>query len=115
MSKAVSKDKVEEALKTLADLLPAEQYAFTDNRRISGKDALNSGLELTEEQKEACIKDPKTEFIVPIVSTCLVNHHRRIRRAYKRNGAEGAFNYMKPYLKVDRQEDVKKWISLQGI
>lgn len=118
--KVLVKDKAKEhravkALKTLANLLPSESYVFAEKVVIKGSEALLTGLELTKKQKQQCKLNPDEEFMFQVPATNTVNHLRRLKKTYTKHGTKGVLNYMKPYVKKDRMEDVEKWINLQDI
>lgn len=62
------------------------------------------------EQSVSGYKSNSDGKVVPNVQTTEVNHYRRVRRAYERNGMEGVHSYLESIykLQIKRREDASK-------
>ena len=83
----MNKSTLKEVIK-IADSLPERFDVSYHPVTISGSDIHLSGLDATD------IKNDETEYFIQMPMWLVVNHKRRISRALKSNGIEGARKYI---------------------
>ena len=98
--------EVEKFIHKLAINLPAVKYAARDKRFVSGSDLILAGHD-----KEDKNIDPEGRYEIGIPFELPVNHERRLKRAYKRNGKEGLIHYLKPFTQPDKLSGIIKIIN----
>lgn len=84
---------VADYLQMLADNLPVVQYAYKDSVTMTGAE-----LKLTPYADKQEFEDEK-EYEVPVPGYNIVNHFRRLCRAWKKNGIEGVKVYTQQFTK----------------
>ena len=88
-------DDVIKELKDIAKYLPIAQYTAHETVTMKGHELKLSGYDEMEEYKGK-FEDDK-EYAVPMPAYYQVNHFRRMRKAYQRNGVGGVKKYCQPY------------------
>lgn len=89
-------------LRGIASNLPPDTYIAHGDEVMTGDEMALSGYDEMPEFKGKFEKDKKYSVPVPVIVQ--VNHYRRLKRAYLRDGIKGVQNYITPYLRKRKQE-----------
>ena len=83
--------------------LPLDQYVANEVVKYDGETLKLTGHDSKEIDREE-------DYAVPSVRYHLVNHKRRAKRAYKKRGKEGLFQYLKQHFKDEFHPELELMI-----
>lgn len=87
-------------LRGIAKHLPYARYAVMSSYEMSGADLKLSGYGEMPEYKDK-LEDDKI-YAIPAPAYYQVNHFRRMKKAYLREGVPGVVKYCKPYFDQEK-------------
>jgi hypothetical protein len=79
----------------IAEMLPADNYSTVIKEEIKGEDLLLCG----QTEVEGKPIDPEKTYLFNNAFIHQMNHYRRLKRSFLRNGLNGIKNYLRPYSK----------------
>ena len=89
-------EKVQELkIRAIAKILPVRQYEVNSRAKVSGEDLLLCGHK--EVEGKAIEKDG--EYVMPMPFYNEVNHYRRLKKAFTKNGLNGVKSYVARFVK----------------
>lgn len=98
--------RVDKVISQIAKDIPDQSYAYRQRYKIKGAEAIKTGLKIPDTKKI----DPEKDYTFNDLAYRTVNHERRLKKAYKREGKVGVYKYLIPFIKEEKQAEVLTYI-----
>lgn len=98
------------ALLQASTMLPEMSYTVKSHTDVTGEDLLLCDYKF--EDGRDIIPEEIYKFDCPLILP--VNHYKRLRKAFKRNGGQGVANYLSQFLTKKSGKEYKEAIGYAG-
>jgi hypothetical protein len=98
---------VEQFIRDMAKKLPQQSYTVTDRVTLQGTDARLADVKEIDGQPV----DPEKEYTMTLPRVHIVNHKRRMRRAYKKGGKGPLIDYVIKFVPLENRFKMIQFIN----
>lgn len=97
----LSKQQISDSVKELAEKMPLVMEWTHEVHMVKGQELIDQGQDVTDDGKK--IK-PERTYLQNMPVQIAINHERRMRKAYKKNGYAGLQEYITKMLSLVKEQ-----------